>query len=226
MSTYQPPGGPQQPPAPPAFVPAQDPWGGGFEQGVASVPTDPIPQQQFDQYAPQPSGDMWSQQTVAHGGQYAPVPQPRGRGGVIALVILAVVVLGGGGGYAAYYLVKRHGTGSAAVTTATTPPGKLDLAKVVQGDCILNVGTLKAPIMQSAACTTAGSFKVIRVARGATIPRAPDGSLDRNTTSPQVCAGLQYDNFYAYWEDNDRSKDVFLCLSANSPAASSAPTGS
>jgi hypothetical protein len=226
MSTFQPPGGQQQPPAPPAFVPPQDPWGGGFEQGVASVPTDPIPQQQFDQYAQPPAGgDVWSQQTVAHGGQYPQAPKQRGRGGAIAVVILAILVLGGGGGYAAYYVVKQHGTTTTTTTTATTPPTRLDLSKVVQGDCIMNVGTATAPVMQSTACTTANSFKVLRVMRGATIPRAADGSLDRNTTSPQVCAGLQYDNYYAFWEDDDRTKDVFLCLAANG-AATTSPTGS
>ena len=200
---------------------------------MASVPTDPIPQPSFDQYAqPSVGGDVWSQQTVAHGGQHPPPPKERGRGGVVVLVIVAILVLGGGGGFAAYTaadaLVKQHVTPTAtttATTTTTTTATKLDLTKVIVGDCLINVGTVKDPVMQPTACTTANSFKVIRVARGKTIPQAPDGTLDRTTTSPQVCKGLQYDNFYAYWEDDDRTKDVFFCLSVNA-TGSGTPTAS
>ena len=74
MSTQQPPGGPAEG----GYAQPQDPWG-GYEPGVASVPTDPIPQQ----YPPMGPGDVWSQSTVAQGGPYGYVPQqpqPAGKG--------------------------------------------------------------------------------------------------------------------------------------------------
>jgi hypothetical protein len=51
MSTYQPPGEPPQ--GPPGYVLPQDPWAIPEHGGLASMPTDPIPQQQEQpEYAP------------------------------------------------------------------------------------------------------------------------------------------------------------------------------
>src|SRR5262245_33862313 len=49
MSTYQPPGG-QPSEGTPSYSQPQDPWATGHDHGLASVPTDPIPQQ-YDPYA-------------------------------------------------------------------------------------------------------------------------------------------------------------------------------
>src|SRR5688572_19212645 len=103
MSTHQPPGGPH-PEGTPGYTPPQDPWAGGYEQGVASVPTDAI-RQQYDPYGGVP-GEVWSQETVVHGGQYGPPPQ-RSRVGIFVLVFVIVLILGGGGGFTAWYLVTQ-----------------------------------------------------------------------------------------------------------------------
>src|SRR5262245_37194719 len=138
MSTYEPPGGPPQ--GPPGYVPPQDPWAGPEHPGgLASMPTDPIPQQYEPPYT---GGDVWSQATVQHGGQSIPIQTPqRNRAGLLAIIFLAVLVLGGGGGYATYYFVRKHGTPG-----PTAPPN--DLQTVVAGDCMVNVGTEADPDMR------------------------------------------------------------------------------
>src|SRR6187549_3396009 len=70
MSTSQPPGGPPEG----GYAQPQDPWAGGYEPGLASVPTDPIPQQ-YDPYSSVPPGEIWSQATAIQGGPYGYVPQ-------------------------------------------------------------------------------------------------------------------------------------------------------
>jgi len=158
MSTYQPPGG-QQPEGTPGYAQPQDPWEGGFEPGLASVPTDPIPQQ-YDPYGnayTQPgSGQdgVWSQQTVAQGGYsgYAPQPQ-KSKAGMIVLVSLIVVLLAGGGGFGAWWLTTHPpnsdpgtspttpGPGPATTPAATTPgtePSVFDPLVVNVGDCLIN----------------------------------------------------------------------------------------
>ena len=38
----------QQPPEGSGYAQPQDPWEGSFEPGLASVPTDPIPEQRYE----------------------------------------------------------------------------------------------------------------------------------------------------------------------------------
>jgi hypothetical protein len=221
MSTYQPPGGPP-PDGTPSYAQPQDPWAGGFEQGVASVPTDPIPQQ-YDSYVPGAvPGEVWAQQTVVHGGQpYAYVPQPqRSKAGVVIAVFLAVLVLGGGGGYAAYYVTThRSPTGTNPTAGPTTPnttvPAAFDPYAVKVGDCLVNKGTAGSPSMSTAKCTDAQSYKVLKVTRGADIPEGADGKFDAATTSVHECAGTGYQSWYGYKDAYSQDKDLFFCLANN-----------
>jgi hypothetical protein len=231
-------------------VPPQDPWA-GLEHGggLASVPTDPIPQHEPQQYPT--GGEVWSQATVQHSGQVGPgqfgpgqfgpgqfgpgqfgsgqfgsgqlgpaVPErPRNRAGLLAIIFLAVLVLGGGGGYAAFYFVKKHGDS----TTASTPPPDWQRANV--GDCMVNSGTEASPKMGLAACTATNSFKVVKVVRGTAVPRDSAGVVNPKTASAALCAGLKYDNYYAYWDTEEPAQNVVLCLALNTNTASPA-TGS
>jgi hypothetical protein len=210
MSTYQPPGGPPQ--GQPGYVPPQDPWA-PEHGGLASMPTDPIPQT----YDPQPyvtGGDVWSQATVQHGGQsvlMTPIPEapPRNRAGLLAIIFLAVLVLGGGGGYATYYFVKKHGE------TTQTPVA--DYQKVAVGQCMVNRGTDENnPDMRISACTEVNSYKVVRVVRGDDVPRdRSTGDVEPKSASASACAGLKYDNFYVYWDTKAPAQNVVICLANN-----------
>jgi hypothetical protein len=213
MSTNQPPGG--QPEGASAYAQPQDPWGGSYEQGLASMPTDPIP----DPYAQ--SGGVWSQETVGHGGQYGYVAQPpqRSKAGMIIVIFLAVVLLGGGGGYLAWYITQPGGnqTSSPAApnTTAaptTTGPAEFDPHTVEVGDCLLNKGTNDDPDLEITACTTPKSLKVIKISTGARIPEGPGDRFSKEVTSVAECANTGYSDWYGYQHGTDDSKDVFFCL--------------
>jgi hypothetical protein len=215
MSTYQPPGG-QPTEGPPAYPQPQDPWAG--EHGLASVPTDPIPQQ----YGPHTPGDVWSQQTVAHGGQYNYVQpdKPKSRAGLAIGIFLAILLLGGGGGYAAWYVIKHRSPNPGGTASQTTPP-VTDVPKTVfnpnavaQGQCIANHGTNDAPDIEIVECSTQGSYKVVKIVTGADLPEGEDGKLGAST-STAVCQGVKFDRWYAY-DDADNTKDVFFCLTNNS----------
>jgi hypothetical protein len=213
-------------------VPPQDPWA-PEHGGLASMPTDPIPQPQPQPYEPQSyepqsyepqpyvtGGDVWGQPTVQHGGQSVlmTAETPRNRAGLLAIIFLAVLVLGGGGGYATYYFVKKHGE--------TTDTALADYEKVTVGQCMINQSTdPEQPDMHISPCTEANSFKVVRVVHGDAVPRDHStGNVDPKSASAQVCAGLKYDNFYAYWDTNAPSQNVVICLAFNTNTAS--PTGS
>jgi len=220
MSTQQPPNGPSGPYAQP-----QDPWEGGYEPGLASVPTDPIPEQRFEPYAHGPgySPDVWSQQTVAHGG-YTPKPSSN-RTGVILLIVLVVLVLGGGGGYAAWYVTTKQNaaanpTGPATPSAnVTTTKAAFDPYEVGINDCLINRNggvstpdTVDAnPDIELVPCTTNGSYKVIKVVMGEDLKENPQHQLDRDTTAPAACGDTPYKYWYAYDSDDD-TRDLFFCL--------------
>jgi hypothetical protein len=225
MSTYQPPGG-QPPEGTPGYAQPQDPWQGGFEPGMASVPTDPIPQRYdpYGQYGPGQQGEVWVQPTMAQGGPYGYVPQQpqRSRAGLIVLVVLVVLLVGGGAGVAAWYLTtKRNPVSSASHTptptssaaSATSAPFDPHVVKV--NDCIVNLGSNDSPDVRVTACSTKGSFKVIKIATGANIPKGPGGTFDRDTTSVSVCADTGYQSWYGYQSPSDHTKDVFFCMTNN-----------
>jgi hypothetical protein len=213
----------QQPPDG-AYAQPQDPWEGGYEPGLASVPTDPIPEQRFDGYPP---ADLWSQQTVAQGGYVAQQPRPN-RTGMIVLIVLAVLVLGGGGGYAAYYVTSKRnptteptaGPSSDPVTTVTTP-AQFDPYAVKQDDCIRNnngqvpdPNTVDPnPQIEIVPCETADSYKVIKIVKGEELLENADGKLDQNTTAPAACKDTGYRFWYAY-DATDNTQDLFFCLVA------------
>jgi hypothetical protein len=231
--TYQAPGG-QQPEGTPAYAQPQDPWAGGYEQGVASVPTDPIPQQ----YDPYPHGlvpgGVWTQETELHGAPYgyAPAP-PRSRTGLFLLVFLLVVVLGGGGGFAAWWIISNPGNQTPPTTTPSTSTnpqstapqviancpisnasGAFDPCSVEVGDCLFNQGTDDLPDIKTSACSVAKSFKVIKISRGVSIEESPDGKFDQSTSVTE-CKDTGYEAWYGYQDALDDNKDVFFCLTKN-----------
>jgi hypothetical protein len=213
MSTYQPPGG-QPAEGPAAYPQPQDPWAG--EHGIASVPTDPIPQQ----YGTFGQSEVWSQATVAHGGQYDYVQQQpqRSRAGMIIGIFLGVLLLGGGGGFAAWYIVTHKGdnptpsTSTSAPVVTTTKPG-FDPAAVAVGTCLINKNATGSPDISVVACNTPGSYKILKISKGETLPEGTDGKLGAGTATTE-CAGLAYNRWYAY-DDSDNTKDIFFCLKDN-----------
>jgi hypothetical protein len=153
-----------------------------------------------------------------------PQPEPRRRNaGLIVLVVALILVLGGGGGYAAYRFLTQpktpvgHGpttatTTTTAVSTPTTPAVFPYTVKV--GDCVYNAGTDKNPMLQASDCSRAGSFKVVRIQAGPNIPRAADGSFDRDTTASSVCKGIVYQTWYGY-QTGTPELDLFFCMTNN-----------
>jgi hypothetical protein len=213
MTTPQPPGGGQE--GTPGYPQPQDPWS-GYEPGLASAPTNPITPQ-YDPYGPTVPAGLLEQPTAP---PQFPYPQPpRGsNAGVVALVVVLVMALGGGGGYAAYRYVTTHrtaGTGAnptPSITTLSTPNVFPYTAKV--GDCVINVGTVRKPRMAPSACSAAGSYTIVRIAHGASIPFGPNGSFDTETTSAQVCQGIDFQTWYGYQVD-DPNLNLFFCMTDN-----------
>ena len=228
MSTYQPPG------EPPSYAQPQDPWAGS--QGVASAPTDPIPQPpqqqgQFAQGIAAPS--VWTQETVSHGG-YEYVPHERSRVGTYVLVILAVIVFGGGGGYGAYRWISSlpsnttppadTSPSAGSSTPGSAGPGPsptVEAAALKLGDCILNTTpdnpateVVEAPTMVRSDCSTKDSYKVIKIKVGEEIPEGPRGTFDKDVTAPEVCKGTGYEAYFA-WDSTDDTRDYFFCLTTN-----------
>ena len=70
--------------------------------------------------------------------------------------------------------------------------------------------------MAVVACTTSGSYKILKVLTGADIPEGPDDKFDRDTTSVQSCKDTGYKSWYGYQDPTDDAKDVFFCMSEKS----------
>jgi hypothetical protein len=216
MSTQQPPGGPE------GYAQPQDPWG-GYEPGVASVPTDPIPQQ-YDQYPPMGPGEVWSQATVAQGGPYgyAPQqPQPSSRGKLLGISLLALM-LAGAAGYGAYWYLNQNtgttgvsGTATPTPTTASPTVTVFDPHLASIGDCVFNKGTPESPDLTYVPCSTSKSYKIVKVATGPDIPEGPVGSFDTGVTSVSVCKDTTYQTWYGYKDAVTQTRDVFYCMTNN-----------
>ena len=225
MSTYQPPG------EPPSYAQPQDPWAG--TQGVASAPTDPIPQAAapHGQFAPgcgrAERVDPGDRSRTA-GTTY--VPQQRSRVGTYVLVILAVIVFGGGGGYGAYRWIASmtpHNTatswptGIRGISTpgssgpATTPT--VAAAALNVGDCILNT-TPDNPATPCGRGSDHGAFGLLGEgfiqghqdrgsgSRSQRVRRAPS---TRTVTAPEVCKGTGYEAYFA-WDSTDDIAGLLL----------------
>jgi hypothetical protein len=214
----QPPGGGQESNA--AYAQPQDPWG-AFEPGLASVPTDPIPQPP-DVYG---QGDVWSSPTVPHGAPVgppqfpAPPPRKRNNAALIVVLVLVVVVVGGAGAYGAYHYVSTRTTATTGGGSPSTSPSADPVptgfpynAKV--GDCVINVGTTAKPLLNLSSCSAPGSFTIVKIARGASIPVGPKDTFDSDTTSAQVCAGITFDTWFGYQVDDPRL-NLFFCMDNN-----------
>lgn len=209
----QPPGG-QQPEGVPGYAPPQDPWGNdGFETGVASVPTDPIPQYGSSYvdlgYPTQPA---WQQ-----GQSYPYVPQqpPKSKAVPVVLTILAVLAVGGGGGYGAWYFATHRGTTTTPTTTpshsATSTERAWDISTVQIGDCI-NVDN-SDPQNPKPHFETCGkdTYQVNAIRHGADIAQDSNGKLTTDEAQ-KACTGTDYTNFYAFDAEGSTANDYVLCL--------------
>jgi hypothetical protein len=216
-----------QPGEPPSYTAPQDPWSAA--PGVATPPTDPIPQPPRGQFAPgvaspvaPPPSNVWAQETIAHDDR-----RPPGRTGLYVLVTVLVLVLGGAGGYGAWYLITQRicAAGSAncnpqsqqtqqqTQSTQSTDP-VFDPAIVKVGDCLVNHGTPEDPKMRVESCNTPGAFRVLYIKKGKDIPENANGEFDRQTTGPAVCGDVpDWDNSWFGWDDPDNdNRDYFFCL--------------
>jgi hypothetical protein len=160
--------------------------------------------------------------------QYAYVPQQpprRSNAGVIVLVSVLILVLGGGGGYAAYRVMtstsdtghpNASGPTVATSTTTSTPTSAPAVFPytVKVGDCVFNAGTPASPLLEQSDCAKPGSYKVVKIASGAGIPRAANGTFDRDTTAAAVCAGVTYQTWYGY-QTGKPALDLFFCMTNN-----------
>jgi hypothetical protein len=189
------------------------------------MPTDPIPQRQPEPYGgPTVPDVVWSSPTVLQGQAPPQFPYPppprRSNAGLIAGIVVLILVLGGGGGYAAYHYIKTHQTNGAQSPPATATSGAGTAAPSVfpytakEGDCVVNIGSESKPKMAPSSCTTPNSYKIVKIARGSSIPLGPGGTFDTDTTSAAVCAGIQFDTWYGYQVD-DPNLNVFFCMTDN-----------
>ncbi len=213
MSTQQPPGGGQDGGS--GYTPPQDPWS-GFEPGLASMPTDPIPQQ-HESYPTGPTVSAGNWAPAAPPGpppQFPMPPAKKSRAGVVSIVVILVLLLGGGGGYVVYRYLKEPAKPTGSTTLPTAATTTVFPYTVEVGDCLVNVGSKNAPVMAPADCSTPGSYKVIKIARGADIPLGPSDKFDANTTSAQVCKGTGYQSWYGY-QMADARDNLFFCMTNN-----------
>jgi hypothetical protein len=227
MSTHQPGGG--SPPDPnQGYAQPQDPWEGGYEPGLASVPTDPIPQQ-YEPYPHgqgYPQGDVWSQATAAHGPQYGyqqqPPPAPN-RTGMIVLIVLVILVLGGGGGFAAWYVTSQRSATTDPTTSPTQTQTQTEFSPyaVKVNDCIRNnspsprpTGVDENPEIAIVECSADDSYKVVAIFQGEDLAESQAGKLD-DFTAAQSCRGTGYGFWYAYDDNADDTKDLLFCLTQN-----------
>jgi hypothetical protein len=215
MSVHEPPGG-RQPDGPHGYAQPQDPWGGdGFDTGVASVPTEPVPQP-YGYQQPYGRAGVWSQETMQHGSSMPWMPPPRrSRVGVVILTLLAVLLVGGGGGYGAYY-IATHRTVSGGPTTGPTTGGPTSterqwaIDKVVIGDCIaVDNARTDRPTPHFTGCAK-GAYQVLAVKKGDGVQQDGDGVLDEKEAQ-NTCATTTYTNYYAY-DDTGTANDYVLCL--------------
>jgi hypothetical protein len=227
----------QQPPEGSGYAQPQDPWEGGYEPGLASVPTDPIPEQRYEPAYPQGGpgfgpAEIWSQPTAARDGQ-GTRPESN-RAGMVVLIVLIVLILGGGGGYAAWYVTKQRNTatqptnGPTATATTTTTTPTFDPYTVKLNDCIRNANELPSPdtvdpspVLEVVPCSTAKSYKVIKIVQGVQLKENAARTLDGDTTAVDACAGTAYRYWYAYDDRNDDAKDILYCMVASAPSTGS-----
>jgi len=217
MTSYQ--------PGEPGYTAPQDPWSGA--PGVASPPTDPIPQAPRGQFAPgvaapvPPPPSVWSQETIAHSDPYRPPPRS-GRTGLYILVTMVVLVLGGAGGFGAWYLITERicpGDGpcnaqpQSPTTEASTDADAFQPDAVRVGDCLVNHGTATNARMKIEPCETVGALRVLKIEHGEQILENSAGKFDRPTTADPICTGVTgWDQSWFAWNSTDDTQDYFYCL--------------
>jgi hypothetical protein len=86
---------------------------------------------------------------------------------------------------------------------------------VNEGDCLVNNGTLTDPEIVISPCSTAGSFKVIRIVSGVDIVENEQGAFDDDVTSVAACKDTNYQTWYGYQDPVDDARDLFFCMTNN-----------
>lgn len=205
-----------QPGEPPSYAQPQDPW----SSGSTSPPTDPIPAPARAQFAPgvappaAPAPNVWSQETVLHGGG----EQPGGRTGLYIFVTLLVLVLGGAGGIGAWYVIRERLNPATPGTTTDSPgPSTSDTnftpSAIRVGDCLFNRTPDSTPTMVVVDCDTAGATKVLKIQSGEGIPENADKHFD-NDTANAICKGVEGwdEGSWFGWNSTNNALDYFFCL--------------
>lgn len=227
MSNQEPPRG-QQPDGASGYAQPQDPWAGGFEPGLASVPTDPIPTQYTYGGYPTQQGhvDPWSPATMPAGNvPWVPQQPPKQSKLGYVLLGLLVVVLAGGGGFLAWYLATRSGSpdvtasqGASASasaspdesTSVTESPEGFNPAAVVVGDCVVNNGTNDRPKMAVVTCA-AQTYEVLRIYSGSAVDQDDDAILTREEAQA-TCQDVDgYTNHYIS-DYSGYERDIIFCM--------------
>jgi hypothetical protein len=214
------------------YTQPQDPWLN--TQGLASAPTDPLPAlaRGSGHFAPGVASPVaWSAETVAHSDPYLPAEKTGGRAGLYVLVALLVVVLGGAGGFGAWWAITNYGGSWATPSTSntTTPAGEesptpepTELAYrpelVEVGTCLTNRGTIERPQMWIVPCDRADTYEVLKVVKGADIPKDAAGAFTEEATATPVCADVPSDSWFGWNSPND-AQDHFYCMRTNVTAS-------
>jgi hypothetical protein len=214
------------------FTQPQDPWSG--TQGVASAPTDPIPQPPRGEFVPGVAApSVWSQDTVAHVDPYAPQPRGRGSAGLYVGIVLLLVVLAGAGGFGAWWAFRNYvvgpntpptnspsATGSSSTSPTPAPTEVKYAADLVDiGTCMINRNPdVNPPRMYIVACDWPGDLEVLQVLKvysGETIPEDAEGNFTADATGNFLCGDLdRYDRYYGWNSDNDAA-DRFYCMTTD-----------
>jgi hypothetical protein len=214
------------------YTQPQDPWSG--TQGIASAPTDPIPQPPRGQYTPGvASPSVWVQETVAHSDPYVAQGRGGGRGGLYTLVVLLVVVLGGAGGFGAWWAITNYSgltdtpsnttttTGATTGPTSPTPqPTEVRYRGEVipVGTCMINRGTPENAEMFIVACDWPGDLEKLEVLKtysGETIPEDAAGDFTADITAQPLCSDLPRFNRYFGWNSSNDAQDSFYCMTTD-----------
>ena len=220
--TYPPPG--EQP-----YTQPQDPWSGS--QGIASAPTDPLPQPVRGQFTPGVAApSAWSQETIAHSDPYVPAGEGGGRAGLYVLVVLLVIVLGGAGGFGAWWAITNYagdlGLNPPTTTTPTTTgqqsptptPTEMKFTPeiIAVGDCMINRNPdVNPPDMYKAPCDRENAFQVLKIFSGAeAIPEGPSGNFTEEDTANVLCADLDSDSWFG-WNSSNDAQDRFYCMTTD-----------